>query len=52
MVGPIYTLKKRDRIIAKVKTKYWKTTHKFGIRIPKNLKEALELDKLNGNDYW
>ena len=26
-----YCLKKRDRIILKVKTKYWKTTHKYGV---------------------
>jgi hypothetical protein len=47
-----FALRKRNRIVSKAQTKYWKTTHKFGIRIPKNLKEALELDKLNGNDYW
>jgi len=28
-------LKKKNRIIAKIKTKYWWTTHKFGIKIPK-----------------
>jgi hypothetical protein len=26
-----YTIRKRDRIILKVKSKYWKRTHKFGI---------------------
>jgi hypothetical protein len=35
-----------------VKTKYWRTTHKFGIRIPKTVEEALELDRTNGNDFW
>ena len=30
-----YTLKKRNRIVAKVKSKYWIQTHKFGVRIPK-----------------
>ena len=34
------TLKKRNRIISKVKSKYWHRTHKFGIRIPKSVKEA------------
>jgi hypothetical protein len=29
------TMRKRDRILAKVKSKYWQRTHKFGIRIPK-----------------
>ncbi|GFH48949.1 hypothetical protein CTEN210_05425 [Chaetoceros tenuissimus] len=28
-----YTLKKRDAIVAKVKSKYWRTTHKFGILV-------------------
>ena len=26
-----YTLKKRERIISKVKTKYWRTTHKYSV---------------------
>ena len=29
-----------DRIISKVEAKYWQTTHKFGIRIPKTVEEA------------
>ena len=32
-----YTLKKRNRIIAKDKTKYWKTTHKYGLGYPRTL---------------
>jgi hypothetical protein len=47
-----YTLKKRDRILSKTKTKYWLRTHKFGIRIPKSVAEALEIDKANGNTLW
>ena len=34
------TLKKRNRVIANVKSKYWRTTHKFGIRVPKSINEA------------
>jgi hypothetical protein len=45
-------LKKRDRIIAKVKSKYWQRTHKFGIKIPKTVQEALQFDKENGNNLW
>jgi len=26
--------------------------YKFGVRIPKSVKEALELDRQNGNNYW
>lgn len=47
-----YTMKKRNRIISKVKSKYWQRTHKYGIRIPKSVKEAFEIDKANGNTYW
>jgi len=47
-----YTLKKRNRIISKTKSKYWKTTHKYGIRIPRTPEEALQLDAINGNRFW
>ena len=47
-----YTLKKRDRIIAKVKTKYWKTTHKYGVRLPKTIDEALKIDADTGTNFW
>ena len=33
-----YTLKKKNRIIYMIKTKYWSTTNKYGVRIPKNLR--------------
>ena len=42
----------RNIIIAKVKGKYWHTTHKFGIRLPKSIDEALAIDKENGNTIW
>ena len=42
----------RNRIIAKVKAKYWRMTHKFGIRVPKSYNEALAIDKENGNTLW
>ena len=35
-----HTLQKRNRIIAKIKSKYWVCTHKFGIKIPKTVEEA------------
>ena len=46
------TIKRRNRILAKVKTKYWRTTHKFGIRVPKSVDEALQIDRENGNTLW
>jgi hypothetical protein len=47
-----YVLKKQKRILQKVKTKYWSRTHKYGIRIPKNIKEAIEIDREAGNTLW
>ena len=45
-------LKKRDRIIAKVKSKYWSKTHKFGIELPKSVEQALRIDKATGTSFW
>jgi hypothetical protein len=50
-----HLLKKRDRIISlvcKQTTRYLKRTHKFGIEVPKTVKEALALDCKNGNTLW
>jgi hypothetical protein len=47
-----YTLHKRDRIIKKVKAKYGQTSHKFSIRVPKSVDQALRLDKENRNTLW
>jgi hypothetical protein len=47
-----HVLRKRDRIISLVRKRnphYLKRTYKFGIELPKTIKEALELDKKNGN---
>ena len=47
-----HTLKKRDSIISLVKkrqTRYMKKTHKFGVEVPKTVKEAQELDQRNGD---
>ena len=47
-----FVIKKKQRIISKVKSKYWTKTHKFGIRIPRTVKEAIEIDTLNKNTLW
>jgi len=47
-----FVLKKRIRIIAKVKSKYWVRTHKFGIRVPKSVAEAKRLNEANGDTLW
>ena len=45
-------LRKRNRIVAKMKSRYWKTTHKFGIRVPKTVEEALAIDEETGTNFW
>ena len=50
-----HVLKKLDRIISLVKKRiprYLKQNHKFGIEVPTSVKDALEIDKKNGNTYW
>jgi hypothetical protein len=50
-----HVLKKRDRIISLVRKRnpcYLKRMHKFGIELPKTVKEAFELDRKNGNTLW
>ena len=47
-----YTLRKRDVILAAVKSRIRKTTHKFGIEIPQSVEHAKQLDQQNGNTLW
>jgi hypothetical protein len=47
-----HVIRKQKRILQKIKSKYWSRTHKYGIRIPKNIKEAMEIDKELGNTLW
>ena len=47
-----HVLKKRNRIIRKVKSRYWVRTHKYGILIPKSVEEALRFDRESGTDFW
>ena len=44
--------KMKKRMINKVKSEYWETTHKYGIRIPKNIEEAEIIDTENMNTIW
>jgi len=46
------TLRQRNRIISKLKTKYWRTLHKFGIKIPKSVEHALQIDWEMGTNHW
>jgi len=45
-------IRHKDKIIGCIKSKYWKTTHKFGIEIPKSVEHALEIDHKMGMDHW
>lgn len=47
-----YTLRKRDVIIAAVKSRARHATHKFGIEVPKTVEQAYALDRKNGNTLW
>ena len=47
-----HVMKKREKIISRVKSKYWTRTHKFGIRVPKTVREALEIDRQEKNNLW
>ncbi len=47
-----HVLKKKHCIISKVKSKYWTRTHKFGVRLPKSVQEAKQLDQMNGDNLW
>ena len=45
-------IKRKERLINKVKSKYWRTTHKFGIKVPKSVKHAYEIDRTTGTSHW
>ena len=47
-----FTLNKITSIIQKIKSKYHQWTHKYGIQIPNNVREAHDIDTANGNMLW
>lgn len=47
-----FALKKAARILSKIKSKHWERTHKFGLRVPRTIQEAKEIDKENNNTEW
>ena len=47
-----HLIRRRDMILKKVKSRYWRKTHKFGIKIPKSVKTAMEIDRKTGTDFW
>ena len=47
-----YTLRRRDRIIATVNSRVRKSSHKYGVEIPRTVQQAYILDEQNGNTRW
>lgn len=45
-------LMRRDRLIKKVKSRYWKRTHKYGVEIPKTVQQALDIDRRTNTTFW
>jgi hypothetical protein len=45
-------LQQWNRIISKEKLRYWRMTHKFGIRLPHSIEEALKIDEETGTNFW
>jgi hypothetical protein len=48
----IRTVLRRCDRVKKVKATYWRTTHKFGIEIPKDVRHAQRLDDESKTPFW
>ncbi len=46
------TLKKKKSFFKAVKARYAKRSHKFGIRVPKTVDEALAIDRETNTNFW
>jgi len=47
--------RKKERMISKIKKgkkKYWDRTHKYGIKLPKSVQQALDIDRKTGTTFW
>lgn len=47
-----YTLRKRDVILSLIKARVKRTTHKYGIEIPRSVSHAYQIDIRNKNHFW
>jgi len=45
-------LRQKNQMLSKLKSKYWRTSHKLGIEIPKLVEHALQIDCETGTDHW
>ncbi len=47
-----YVLRKHDVIVSAVNSRVRKCSHKYGIEVPRSVKESLDFDHRNGNTFW
>ena len=47
-----YVLKKRDRLIAVIKSRVKRSIHKYRLEVPKSVKDAIRIDRANNNTFW
>ena len=47
-----YTLRKLDVIIYSITCRARKTSHKYGIKVPTNIKHVYRMDGTNKNMFW
>ena len=47
-----HTLQKQELILAAIKTRIQKTTHKYGIESATSVEHTYKIDKINGNTMW
>ena len=47
-----YTVRKREAIVSQVHARTRKVTHKYKIKIPRDVKHTYTLDQANSNDLW
>ena len=47
-----HVIRKRNHIIQKVRSKFWRRLHKYGIALPHTVAEALLIDKETGMTFW
>ena len=45
-------MRRQDSIISRVKSNYWRTSHKFGIQLPKTVKEAYDIYRQSRTNFW
>lgn len=47
-----YVIAKRKIILSKVKARIRQTTHKYGVEVPRDVKQAYAIDTKNGDNKW